>query len=98
MSPRERPLPLRSAPPSAAAAEPAVLRLENAMHFAARLDRLVDRVDELEAAAPFEAVDEVALVVGDAVDHVLVVRLVAEPVDVRRVDRVALDHVGVARL
>ena len=54
------------------------------------------RHDQFEAAATFVAIDQGLLARIQAVDHVLVVRLVTEAVNVRRIDREPLHHVGVA--
>src|SRR5205823_5551218 len=76
----------------------AVLRAEAQAYLFTGLDRFVERIDELEASPPFEAVDERSLAVLNAVDDVLQVHLMAEAVHVRRVHRILLTHLVVARL
>ena len=66
-------------------------------HFLAGFDRLVDRADQLQALATLQPVHELLAVVQDAVHDVLVVRLMAEAVDIRRIDGKFLDHVLVGR-
>src|SRR5262249_36891368 len=64
--------------------QPAAARSEAQRHFAPGFDGFIDCHDELEAAPAFEAVDQLLLVVADAVDHVFVVGLVPEAVHVGR--------------
>ena len=72
-------------------------RREAQRHFLAGLDRFVERGDQFQALAPLEAVDQRRALVDQAIDHVLVIGLVAEAVDVRRIDGKFLDHVLVRR-
>src|SRR5690606_4128420 len=73
-------------------AEPRSLRDEPQADLAAGLDRFVDRRDQLEALTSLQPVDQLLAVVPDAVDDVLVERLVPKAVNVRRVDRVLLEN------
>src|SRR5262249_4577500 len=50
--------------------------------LAPRVDRFVDRVDDLDRLAALQAVDERGALTADRADHVLDERLVAETVDV----------------
>ena len=77
--------------------KPAQPRREAKRHLGAGLDQFVERGNQFQALAPFEAVDQRRTLVHQAVDHVLVIGLMAEAVDVRRIDGKFLDHVLVGR-
>src|SRR5205807_3927804 len=80
-----------------ALSQPAASRVEFQLHGTLRLDRLVNRRDELKTLAPLQAVDQMPLVVEDALHDVLVVGMVAKPVHVRRIDGVLFHYLLVAR-
>ena len=63
----------------------------------AGLDRLVERRDQFQALATLQTVDQRRALVDQAIDHMLVVGLMAEAVDIRRIDGKLLDHVLVRR-
>src|ERR1700761_2189580 len=63
----------------------------------AGLDRFIERSDQLEALAALQSIDQGRVLISQAIDHVLVIGLMTEAVDVRRIDREFLDHLLVRR-
>src|SRR5207248_2642370 len=80
-----------------ALSQPATTRVELQLHRAFRLDRFVNCGDQLETLAALQAIDEVPMVVKDALHYVLIVAMVSEPVHIGRVDRVLFHHLIIAR-
>src|SRR6202022_3034479 len=77
--------------------EPAQPGREAQRHFLASLDRLIERGNQFQTFAPLKTIHQRRTLIDQAIDDMLVIGLMAEAVDVRRIDRKFLNHILVRR-
>src|SRR5438552_3966110 len=80
--------------PSRGYTEPAPSRREMQRNFLAGLDRLVESGDQFQTLASFKTIHQGRALVSEAIDHVLIVGLMAKAVDIRRIDGKFFHHLG----
>src|SRR5207253_1470913 len=73
--------------------EPAQAGREAKLHFGASLDRFIERRNQFQALASLQPVDQSRALIGETVDHMLIIGLMAEAIYVRRIDGKLLNHI-----
>ena len=67
--------------------------VKRSAHFLAGFDRFIECGNQFEALAALETVHQRGALMDQAIDHMLIIGLMTEAIDVGRIDREFLDHV-----